>query len=621
MKEVPQDEKDKLISNIKAMRVIRLKELYSTDADLEHSTQTFMLSEFGDFKQKPEENLSQTSNRYNHLLSKMIKHGIERKVINKKVTFMNGLRPEWIAIVSTVKAHKQFKSYSLAKLVGILKSHESVVTKETKVVFGMGSFALISKGKSVAEEEPETDLSDNDLTSEKYALMVSNPKRFARKKFPTTKNRNWQGSYSSEKSKEENKSSPQKEEEKKEIKLNEFGGVEIWSTDSEDEEVCKPTDGRAFVAKEDGSSFTGSCLMVTNDVSQMRGYTTDGGYEETKERRDDKCFAAKPVCKQINECDQLIKKIHKRVFTFLELKEDEIDVECYKCESIFSLNETSDAYKIGLDKIESFIKSKDHKDMLKNLIDENESDMSEIYVEDDVDCSEFVKNGPLPVKDLISENSVEFTRISQNQPKTLKAKATVFPKVQTVPNQVFATGGLDKNQTIELTSIINEDNKDVRILLNKNVRGIGDIRRISTKGRSFGNPKTLTAFAKKKLPIKKRKQGSFAHKSSSSKKFIEKPKFEHSQPMKASIKDVKGKGKLNSGRKEELREFRALKDGGCVKYGNNFFGTIKGYGMITNGDFSIRKVAYVEGLQHNLISVSQLVVGTGLKVSFNEERS
>ncbi|KAI3766946.1 hypothetical protein L2E82_17026 [Cichorium intybus] len=43
--------------------------------------------------------------------------------------------------------------------------------------------------------------------------------------------------------------------------------------------------------------------------------------------------------------------------------------------------------------------------------------------------------------------------------------------------------------------------------------------------------------------------------------------------------------------------------------------------MITNGEITIRKVAYVEGLQHNLISVSQLVVGTGLKVSFDEEGS
>ena len=74
-------------------------------------------------------------------------------------------------------------------------------------------------------------------------------------------------------------------------------------------------------------------------------------------------------------------------------------------------------------------------------------------------------------------------------------------------------------------------------------------------------------------------------------------------------------------RKEELREFRSLQNGGNVKFGNNSYGTIKGYGMITNGDFTIRKVSYVEGLQHNLISVSQLVGGTGLKVSFDDEGS
>ncbi|XP_023734319.1 uncharacterized protein LOC111882200 [Lactuca sativa] len=68
-----------------------------------------------------------------------------------------------------------------------------------------------------------------------------------------------------------------------------------------------------------------------------------------------------------------------------------------------------------------------------------------------------------------------------------------------------------------------------------------------------------------------------------------------------------------TGRKEEQREFGSLKDGGSMKYGNNSYGTIKGYGMRTNGDFSIRKVAYVEGLQHNLINASQLVVGTCLK--------
>ena len=35
----------------------------------------------------------------------------------------------------------------------------------------------------------------------------------------------------------------------------------------------------------------------------------------------------------------------------------------------------------------------------------------------------------------------------------------------------------------------------------------------------------------------------------------------------------------------------------------------------------MNRVAYVEGIQHNLISVSQLVMGIGNQVVFNEEGS
>ena len=67
-----------------------MKELYSTNVDLEHSIQTLLLSEFGAFPKKPEWKLIQTFDRFNHLLSKMMKYGIERKVIEQKFTFMNG---------------------------------------------------------------------------------------------------------------------------------------------------------------------------------------------------------------------------------------------------------------------------------------------------------------------------------------------------------------------------------------------------------------------------------------------------------------------------------------------------------------------------------------------------
>ena len=55
----------------------------------------------------------------------------------------------------------------------------------------LGSLAIISKGKGVVEEEEELDLADYDLTGEEYALMVSNPRKFIKRKFPANKNRNW----------------------------------------------------------------------------------------------------------------------------------------------------------------------------------------------------------------------------------------------------------------------------------------------------------------------------------------------------------------------------------------------------------------------------------------------
>lgn len=58
-----------------------------------------------------------------------------------------------------------------------------------------------------------------------------------------------------------------------------------------------------------------------------------------------------------------------------------------------------------------------------------------------------------------------------------------------------------------------------------------------------------------------------------------------------------------TGKKENLRDFRSLENGGVVKFGNNHKCKVKGYGKITNGTFTVNRVAFLEGLQHNLISV------------------
>ena len=60
-----------------------------------------------------------------------------------------------------------------------------------------------------------------------------------------------------------------------------------------------------------------------------------------------------------------------------------------------------------------------------------------------------------------------------------------------------------------------------------------------------------------------------------------------------------------TGNKHVLVDFKE-EDGPSVKFGGEGRGITKGYGTLTNGKTTFRKVAYVEGLTHNLLSISQL---------------
>ena len=61
------------------------------------------------------------------------------------------------------------------------------------------------------------------------------------------------------------------------------------------------------------------------------------------------------------------------------------------------------------------------------------------------------------------------------------------------------------------------------------------------------------------------------------------------------------------------------KDGASVTFGNNDQGKIRGYGTVKKDSVSIDKVAFVEGLKHNLISISQRC-DKGHKVEFLDEK-
>lgn len=97
--------------------------------------------------------------------------------------------------------------------------------------------------------------------------------------------------------------------------------------------------------------------------------------------------------------------------------------------------------------------------IIKSEYENDESDLSEIYVEDEIDCSSFVTFDDKPKSNLNYEDSFDFEQFIVNDCiKILKEKAFVFPKVQSTPNQVFLTKGLDKSSTNDLTSMVKNDN-------------------------------------------------------------------------------------------------------------------------------------------------------------------
>ncbi|XP_052621871.1 uncharacterized protein LOC128127439 [Lactuca sativa] len=81
-----------------------------------------------------------------------------------------------------------------------------------------------------------------------------------------------------------------------------------------------------------------------------------------------------------------------------------------------------------------------------------------------------------------------------------------------------------------------------------------------------------------------------------------------------------GCSKHMTGNRNYLHDFKPIQTNQDVTFGNNMKAKIKGYGNITNGNFTIKKVAFVDDLKHNLISVFQLC-DNNLEVIFTKQRS
>ncbi|KAI3727550.1 hypothetical protein L6452_16166 [Arctium lappa] len=158
----------------------------------------------------------------------------------------------------------------------------------------------------------------------------------------------------------------------------------------------------------------------------------------------------------------------------------------------------------------------------------------------------------------------------------------------------------------------------------------------SSKGKS---PMNTTDFIPRALKIKKSKGISNISSSSIYKGIIgpapHNPHVPYSHPIPSHLsKPPKSKpqGKvyehhqtwyLDSGCSRHMTGNKSLllnfvkEKGPTVTFGDNSCGSTKGYGTLFNGSITFNKVAYVEGLMHNLLSISQLC-DLGFYVIFRE---
>ena len=98
---------------------------------------------------------------------------------------------------------------------------------------------------------------------------------------------------------------------------------------------------------------------------------------------------------------------------------------------------------------------------------------------------------------MISKNSIEYIHVVEYKGlEVLKMKATIFPKVKTILNQVFVKNGLNKNDIVEVTSIVNNDNGDVcekifwsgPIDNSDETKGLSEMTSWKTKGKYISEP-------------------------------------------------------------------------------------------------------------------------------------
>lgn len=97
------------------------------------------------------------------------------------------------------------------------------------------------------------------------------------------------------------------------------GNAEVWSTDSEDEKVHKPTHGICFIHnKLNTGANEAKCLMVKSVDSYDQGSESELGDNSDDAKSFASCYSTKNVDEYMESCNKVTEKVHS-ILKFLNV--------------------------------------------------------------------------------------------------------------------------------------------------------------------------------------------------------------------------------------------------------------------------------------------------------------
>ncbi|GJR68368.1 retrovirus-related pol polyprotein from transposon TNT 1-94 [Tanacetum coccineum] len=180
-----------------------------------------------------------------------------------------------------------------------------------------------------------------------------------------------------------------------------------------------------------------------------------------------------------------------------------------------------------------------------------------------------------------------------------------------VKRALFTTPVAAKSKNLGATSVVAKS----RLNVANTPKATYKVFSASSLSHASSQSKTLSNYMKNKIATSQKWQRWFEYQQS----FNWSPKSKNAQSLlsktKSRVRIVdSGCSKHMTGNLQLLRNF-VEKFMGTVRFGNDHFAAITGYGDYVQGNLMICHVYYVEGLEHNLFSVGQFCDGD-LEVTF-----